>query len=111
MIFINFRADRAREISQAFIQSEFDGFERRQPKLSSFVCMTRYLDSLPAEIAFPPNRSMVCSVKLSQTRVFRQLRIAETEKYAHVTFFFNGGEEKSFPVNSVTGAFTRCSHL
>jgi len=97
VIFINFRADRAREISQAFSQADFDGFERQLPKLSVFVCMTRYLDDLPVEVAFPPQKlSGLLGEKLSEQGL-SQLRIAETEKYAHVTFFFNGGEEKPFP--------------
>lgn len=97
IIFINFRADRAREISQAFTQPDFDGFERRAPKLSAFVCMTRYLDGLPVEVAFPPQRLSGLLGECLSDKGLSQLRIAETEKYAHVTFFFNGGEEKPFP--------------
>jgi 2,3-bisphosphoglycerate-independent phosphoglycerate mutase len=97
VIFVNFRADRAREISQAFKQPDFTGFERQAPRLSSFVCMTEYLDTLPAEVAFPPEELRgLLGDKLSEQGLI-QLRIAETEKYAHVTFFFNGGEEKAFP--------------
>ena len=95
-IFVNFRADRAREISQAFVQPGFDGFERKAPKLSSFVCMTQYLDSLPAEIAFQPEQMKGLLGEVLSDRGLSQLRIAETEKYAHVTFFFNGGEEQAF---------------
>jgi len=97
VIFINFRADRAREISQAFTQPDFNGFERQQPKLSSFVGMTRYLDGLPAETAFPPKKLGGLLGEALSEQGLSQLRIAETEKYAHVTFFFNGGEEKPFP--------------
>ena len=97
VIFINFRADRAREISQAFIQPDFNGFDRRAPKLSTFVCMTRYLDGLPAEVAFPPQRLTGLLGESLSDQGLSQLRIAETEKYAHVTFFFNGGEEKPSP--------------
>ena len=97
IIFINFRADRAREISQAFVQPDFVGFQRRAPKLSAFVCMTQYLDSLPAEIAFPPDQLMGLLGGCLSDMGLSQLRIAETEKYAHVTFFFNGGEEEPFP--------------
>ena len=97
IIFINFRADRAREISRAFIQSGFDGFERQAPRLSCFVCMTQYLDNLPAEVAFPPDQLNGLLGEVLADHGLRQLRIAETEKYAHVTFFFNGGEEKLFP--------------
>ncbi len=97
VVFINFRADRAREISQAFVQPDFCGFERRAPKLSSFVCMTRYLDGLPAEVAFPPEQLRGLLGERLAEQGLSQLRIAETEKYAHVTFFFNGGDEKPFP--------------
>ena len=96
VIFINFRADRARELSQAFCQPDFGGFERQAPKLSSFVCMTRYLDGLPAEVAFTPVKLKGLLGEILSDQGLSQLRIAETEKYAHVTFFFNGGEEKPF---------------
>jgi len=97
IIFINFRADRAREISQAFIQPDFSGFERKPPELSSFVCMTQYLDDLPAEVAYPPEQLTGLLGQVLSDNGLSQLRIAETEKYAHVTFFFNGGEEEAFP--------------
>jgi 2,3-bisphosphoglycerate-independent phosphoglycerate mutase len=97
VIFINFRADRAREISQALSQPDFNGFERRAPKLSSFVCMTQYLEGLPVEIAFPPEKLHGLLGQRLSEQGLSQLRIAETEKYAHVTFFFNGGEEDPFP--------------
>ncbi len=96
LVFVNFRADRAREISQAFVQPGFSGFERLAPKLSSFVCMTQYLDTLPAEIAFPPERMTSLFGEFLSDQGLSQLRIAETEKYAHVTFFFNGGEETAY---------------
>jgi len=97
VIFINFRADRAREISQAFTQSDFAGFARKQPGLSAFVCMTQYQEGLPADIAFPPEPLHGLLGESLSRHGLRQLRIAETEKYAHVTFFFNGGEETAFP--------------
>lgn len=97
VIFINFRADRAREISQVFCQPDFTGFKRKQPKLSAFVCMTQYLEGLPAEVAFPPEQFKGLLGEALSEQGLKQLRIAETEKYAHVTFFFNGGEELSFP--------------
>jgi len=97
VIFINFRADRAREISQVFCQPDFTGFERRQPELSAFVCMTQYLEGLPADVAFPPEQFEGLLGEALSQQGLTQLRIAETEKYAHVTFFFNGGEETSFP--------------
>jgi 2,3-bisphosphoglycerate-independent phosphoglycerate mutase len=96
VIFINFRADRAREISQAFVQPHFEGFERKAPKLSAYVCMTEYLENLPADIAYPPEQLTHLLGQVLAEHGLTQLRIAETEKYAHVTFFFNGGEEKPF---------------
>jgi len=97
IIFINFRSDRAREISQAFTQEDFSGFKRVQPGLSAFVCMTQYLEGLPADIAFPPEQLHGLLGECLSEHSLRQLRIAETEKYAHVTFFFNGGDEKPSP--------------
>ncbi len=97
IIFINFRSDRAREISQAFVQTDFSGFQRSQPQLSAFVCMTRYLQGLPAAVAFPPERLEGLLGECLADNGLAQLRIAETEKYAHVTFFFNGGEESPYP--------------
>ncbi len=96
VIFINFRADRARELSQAFLQPDFGGFGCSRPTLSSFVCMTRYLESLAADVAYPPEKLTGLLGECLSSHGLRQLRIAETEKYAHVTFFFNGGEEKPF---------------
>lgn len=93
IIFVNFRADRARELSQAFTSTDFKGFERRQPQLSAFVCMTQYIEGLPADIAFPPVQLTGLLGECLSEHGLAQLRIAETEKYAHVTFFFNGGEE------------------
>lgn len=96
VVFINFRADRAREITQAFTQPGFAGFAREAPKLSSFVCMTRYLHGLPCDIAYSPEKLKGLLGEKLAKQGLSQLRIAETEKYAHVTFFFNGGEEKPF---------------
>ena len=96
VIFVNFRADRAREISQALIEPGFSGFERRAPKLSSYVCMTQYLDDLPADVAYPPEQLTGLLGQVLSEHGLSQLRTAETEKYAHVTFFFNGGEEEPF---------------
>ncbi|MDH3901910.1 MAG: 2,3-bisphosphoglycerate-independent phosphoglycerate mutase [Xanthomonadales bacterium] len=97
VIFVNFRADRAREISQAFIEPGFTGFERQAPELSSYVCMTQYLEDLPAEVAYPPEQLTGLLGQVLSEHGLSQLRTAETEKYAHVTFFFNGGEEEPFP--------------
>lgn len=97
VVFMNFRADRAREISRCFVDKEFDGFARQQhPALSHFVTLTQYAEDIDAPCAYPP--STLTNVygehlsKLGKT----QLRIAETEKYAHVTFFFSGGQEALF---------------
>jgi len=97
LIFFNFRADRAREITRAFTQSDFSGFKRPQlPKLATYVCLTEYDASFPLPIAFPQEKlERILGEEVSNAGL-RQLRIAETEKYAHVTFFFNGGVEEPF---------------
>jgi len=96
IIFINFRADRARELTMAFVVEPFDGFDRQKIKLAEFVCMTQYKTGLPVTVAFPPEiLSHLLGEELASNGL-HQLRIAETEKYAHVTFFFNGGEEVPF---------------
>ena len=96
VIFFNFRADRARQFCQALVDPAFDGFEARRPELSVLTTMTAYIDGLPAEVAFPPSRmDHLLGGELAGADL-RQLRIAETEKYAHVTYFFNGGEEQVF---------------
>jgi len=98
VIFINFRADRAREITMAFVNEPFDGFDRCRIELADFVCMTEYMADLPVSVAFPPfTLPRLLSGELADSGL-RQLRIAETEKYAHVTFFFNGGEETPYPL-------------
>lgn len=98
MIFVNFRADRARQLSRAFVEERFSGFERRKIPLADFVCMTEYLAGLPASVAFSTEPiTHLIAAELAEHGL-RQLRIAETEKYAHVTFFFNGGEERPFPL-------------
>ena len=97
VVFMNFRADRAREITRAFVDDDFDGFQRSViPKLSEFVMLTEYAADIPASCAYPPNKlDNVLGQYLSDQKK-TQLRIAETEKYAHVTFFFNGGREEPF---------------
>ncbi len=96
VLFINFRADRARQLTRAFVEPGFDGFECRRPSLSAMVTMTHYLDGLPVDVAFEPQRfDHLFGAELAAAGL-RQLRIAETEKYAHVTYFFNGGEEQVF---------------
>jgi len=97
VIFCNFRSDRAREITRALTDPEFQGFNRpRVPTLSSFVCLTTYDESFDLPVAFGPVRLTHILGEVLNTKGVRQLRIAETEKYAHVTFFFNGGEERPF---------------
>jgi 2,3-bisphosphoglycerate-independent phosphoglycerate mutase len=98
IIFFNFRADRARQITRAFTQPGFDRFDRgRPPALAGYVCMTRYDETFDLPVAFPPRSPQQVFGQVVSNAGLRQLRIAETEKYAHVTFFFNGGEEKTFP--------------
>ena len=97
VIFVNFRADRARELTMAFVNEPFDGFERVRIGLAAFVAMTEYMAGLPISVAFPPESlHRILAAELADHGL-HQLRIAETEKYAHVTFFFNGGEETPFP--------------
>ena len=97
VIFYNFRADRAREITTALTSKEFSGFTRTKvPKLSSYLCMTEYDEKFNLPVAFPKqNLNNIMGEVLSKNGL-KQLRIAETEKYAHVTFFFNGGKEEPF---------------
>ncbi|MBR6107931.1 MAG: 2,3-bisphosphoglycerate-independent phosphoglycerate mutase [Oscillospiraceae bacterium] len=98
VIFFNFRPDRARQITRAFVDPEFKGFERRNGYFPvHFVCMAQYDAAMPnVSVAFPPEElTMTMGEYLSKCGK-TQLRIAETQKYAHVTFFFNGGEEKQF---------------
>lgn len=98
-IFFNFRSDRAREITRALAVNDFDGFHRAdRPQLASFVCMTEYDATFGLPIAFGPEELTNILGNILAKAGKRQLRIAETEKYAHVTFFFNGGEEEPFPL-------------
>ncbi|MDB5982049.1 MAG: 2,3-bisphosphoglycerate-independent phosphoglycerate mutase [Pseudomonas sp.] len=98
VVFMNFRADRARELTRVFVEDDFKDFERaRQPKLAGFVMLTQYAASIPAPSAFAAGSlDNVLGEYLSKNGK-TQLRIAETEKYAHVTFFFSGGREEPFP--------------
>lgn len=97
VVFMNFRADRAREITRAFVDDDFDGFDRAaRPLLGEFVMLTEYAADIDASCAYPPQElNNVLGEYLAKENK-TQLRIAETEKYAHVTFFFNGGREQSF---------------
>lgn len=97
VIFMNFRADRAREITRAFIEPDFAEFERQStPKLSEFVCLTEYHADFAAPSAYEPEELVNVLGEYLAKQGKTQLRIAETEKYAHVTFFFSGGREKEF---------------
>lgn len=98
VIFFNFRPDRARQITRSFTDPDFDGFLRRGGCIHPhFVCFTRYDATMPGvSVAFPPTQLGNIFGEYISKNGLTQLRIAETEKYAHVTFFFNGGEEKQF---------------
>jgi 2,3-bisphosphoglycerate-independent phosphoglycerate mutase len=97
IIFMNFRADRARELTQCFIEKDFADFARpRFIELSQFVTLTEYKKDFDLPVAFPPEKlNNLLGAYLSSLGL-RQLRIAETEKYAHVTFFFNGGRDTPY---------------
>lgn len=99
IIMYNFRPDRAREITRAFADPAFDGFVRKKTvKNLKYVCMTQYDASMPGvEVAFPPQTLVNTFGDYIASLGLSQLRIAETEKYAHVTFFFNGGVEAPAP--------------
>ncbi len=96
VVFMNFRADRARQLAAAFVAPAFSGFEARRPALSRFVCLTEYDARLPAPVAFAPDDLRHTFGEVLAEAGLTQLRIAETEKYAHVTFFFSGGREDPF---------------
>ncbi|WP_312177341.1 2,3-bisphosphoglycerate-independent phosphoglycerate mutase [Pseudescherichia sp.] len=97
LIFMNFRADRAREITRAFVSADFDGFTRKKTiKLGEFVMLTQYAADITASCAYPPASLANTFGEWMAKNDKTQLRISETEKYAHVTFFFNGGVEEPF---------------
>ena len=97
VIFFNFRPDRAREITRAIVDPKFDGFETKKME-TYFVCFTSYDETMPnVKIAFKKEPLVNTFGEVVSKNGLKQLRIAETEKYAHVTFFFNGGEEKQYP--------------
>ncbi len=98
LIFMNFRADRARQITRAFVNADFDGFARKvTPKLADFVMLTQYAADIKTACAYPPEDLTNTLGEWLSSHGKTQLRISETEKYAHVTFFFNGGVETVFP--------------
>ena len=96
VIFFNFRPDRAREITRVFVDKNFDGFEKKFLYVN-YVCMTQYDETMPnVEVAFKPEKIENTFGEYISKKGYTQLRIAETEKYAHVTFFFNGGNEVKY---------------
>jgi len=96
VIFFNFRADRAREITHAFTDTAFSGFRRKSHPQVNWVCMTRYEEVFTLPVAFAPQQRHNILGEVAAAAGKKSLRIAETEKYAHVTYFFNGGEETEF---------------
>ncbi len=96
VIFFNFRPDRARQLTRTFADPDFSGFNRKYFPVN-FVCMAQYDESMPnVTVAYPPEALEMTFGEYVSKKGLTQLRIAETQKYAHVTFFFNGGEEKQF---------------
>ena len=97
LIHCNFRADRARQLVHALVDRTFEGFERGDaPRGLLMVTMTEYEKGLPVRVAFPPERILALAEAISSWG-WRQFHVAETEKYAHVTYFFNGGVERAWP--------------
>jgi 2,3-bisphosphoglycerate-independent phosphoglycerate mutase len=97
VVFFNFRADRARELTRALTADGFDAFDRGpKPKLSAYVCLCQYDASFALPVAFPPQSLKMILGEYLAGLDLAQFRTAETEKYAHVTFFFNGGREEPF---------------
>ena len=97
VIFFNFRGDRAREITKAFVNKDFDGFSREYLGVN-YVAMTQYEEGLDVTVAFPPQDLQNTLGQVLADHQIKQFRVAETEKYAHVTFFFNGGVEEPNPL-------------
>ena len=98
VVSFNFRPDRARQFTRTFVDPDFDGFERKNGFFPlNYVCMTQYDETMPnVTVAYPPEELKMTLGEYLASKNMTQLRIAETQKYAHVTFFFNGGEEKTF---------------
>ena len=97
VIFFNFRPDRARQLTSAFVSTEFDGFERKLIDPLSFLTFTQYDPNLPVAVAFEPQNLSNILGEVIANHDLKQFRTAETEKYPHVTYFFNGGLEEPFP--------------
>ena len=100
VIFFNFRTDRARQLTDAFVSPGFTGFPRASLPLVHYVTLTRYREDFPCPVAYPPQNLKGIFPEVVSAAGYRQLRIAETEKYAHVTFFFSGGDENEYPGES-----------
>ena len=98
VVSFNFRPDRARQFTRTFVDPDFDGFTRKNGFFPlNYVCMTQYDETMPnVTVAYPPEELKMTLGEYLASKGMTQLRIAETQKYAHVTFFFNGGEEKTF---------------
>jgi len=96
VVFFNFRPDRARQLTEALSEPDFDGFPRKSAPILSVTTMTRYRDEWEHPVAFPPQRPQVTLASVVSAAGGKQLHAAETEKYAHVTYFFNGGEEREW---------------
>lgn len=97
VFYFNFRADRARQLTEAFTAREFTGFPRASVPQVHFATLTRYREDLPCAVAYQPQNLKGIFPEVVAKAGWSQLRIAETEKYAHVTFFFSGGDENEFP--------------
>lgn len=97
IIFFNFRGDRARQITKAFVLPKFKEFKREEKLSVEFVAMTEYEKGLPISVVFPPENIKNGLGEIISKHKLKQLRISETEKYAHVTYFFNGGREEPWP--------------
>ena len=97
IIFCNFRPDRARQLTRAFMEEPFEGFVRKAHPKVNFVCMAQYDEKFGLPIAFPPETIVNTFGEILSKHGMKQIRTAETEKYAHVTFFFNGGVEDTYP--------------
>ncbi|HBS92506.1 MAG TPA: 2,3-bisphosphoglycerate-independent phosphoglycerate mutase, partial [Firmicutes bacterium] len=93
----NFRPDRMRQITRALVDEDFSWFSRQEGLRVHYLCMTQYDETIKAPVAYPPERLVNTLGQVVSAQGLQQLRIAETEKYAHVTYFFNGGEEKALP--------------
>ncbi len=103
IFYFNFRADRAKQLTEAFLSPDFQGFQRQTaPQLAQFVSMTHYDSKLPTVPVFPARKVQQTLGEVVSQHGLHQLRIAETEKYAHVTFFFNGGENHQFALEERT---------